>query len=245
MTLLSRNPDPPTPQEVTLDSSAMTCLSTQATAEASAAEAAAEGLAGQLQASEARAAALAESVGELQEALDRHRATADSREEALRQVHVPGGHVILVFIIKLMQKCQQQCVPAHVMLAFAVAWSVHTEEIARSTNLCCCLLPLCHVQELSDLERRAQAAVLRHQELSAKLPEATAPLLRQITALQDAAAAQVRHFRPPSPAQSGCVSILQRLIPAVQFGHLTLTVVLAMADHSSECFGPGVLCLSE
>lgn len=43
------------------------------------------------------------------------------------------------------------------------------------------------------MERRAQAAEVRHQELSAKLPEATAPLLRQISALQDAGAAQVRY----------------------------------------------------
>jgi hypothetical protein len=48
------------------------------------------------------------------------------------------------------------------------------------------------LQDLSDLERRAQAAELRHQELSAKLPEATRPLLRQISALQDASTAQVR-----------------------------------------------------
>ena len=41
------------------------------------------------------------------------------------------------------------------------------------------------------MERRAQAAEVRHQELSAKLPEATAPLLRQISALQDASSAQV------------------------------------------------------
>lgn len=46
-------------------------------------------------------------------------------------------------------------------------------------------------QDLADVERRAQAAETRHQELSAKLPEATAPLLRQISALQDASSAQV------------------------------------------------------
>jgi hypothetical protein len=52
--------------------------------------------------------------------------------------------------------------------------------------LCC----FTSAQELADLERRAQAAELRHQDLSEKLPEATAPLLRQISALQDASAAQ-------------------------------------------------------
>lgn len=46
------------------------------------------------------------------------------------------------------------------------------------------------MQDLADVERRAQAAETRHQELSAKLPEATAPLLRQISALQDASSAQ-------------------------------------------------------
>lgn len=46
-------------------------------------------------------------------------------------------------------------------------------------------------QDLADVEKRAQAAETRHQELSAKLPEATAPLLRQISALQDASSAQV------------------------------------------------------
>lgn len=49
----------------------------------------------------------------------------------------------------------------------------------------------CAVQDLADVERRAQAAETRHQELSAKLPETTAPLLRQISALQDASSAQV------------------------------------------------------
>jgi hypothetical protein len=48
------------------------------------------------------------------------------------------------------------------------------------------------LQDLADVERRAQAAETRHQELSAKLPETTAPLLRQISALQDASSAQVR-----------------------------------------------------
>lgn len=68
------------------------------------------------------------------------------------------------------------------------------------TSVVCCCLPArlaWHLlQDISDVERRAQAAELRHQELSAKLPEATAPLLRQISALQDASAAQVR---PPTP----------------------------------------------
>lgn len=63
----------------------------QAAAEANAAEAAAEGLAGSLKASEARCAALADSVGELQEALDRQRAAADLREEMLRQVGRESG----------------------------------------------------------------------------------------------------------------------------------------------------------
>jgi hypothetical protein len=47
------------------------------------------------------------------------------------------------------------------------------------------------LQDLGDVERRAQAAEIRHQELSAKLPEATTPLLRQISSLQDASSAQV------------------------------------------------------
>lgn len=38
--------------------------------------------------------------------------------------------------------------------------------------------------DLADLERRCQAAELRHQELAAKMPEATRPLLRQIEAMQ-------------------------------------------------------------
>jgi hypothetical protein len=46
--------------------------------------------------------------------------------------------------------------------------------------LSCCVVP----QDLVDLERRSQAAELRHQELSAKLPEAARPLLRQIEAMQ-------------------------------------------------------------
>jgi hypothetical protein len=58
----------------------------QAAAQATAAEAAAEGLAGSLKAAEARCTALSESVAELQEALERQRAAADLREEMLRQV---------------------------------------------------------------------------------------------------------------------------------------------------------------
>lgn len=65
----------------------------QATAEASAAEAATEDISGQLAASEARAASLAESVRELQEALDSLRASADLREEMLRQVCVSWAPV--------------------------------------------------------------------------------------------------------------------------------------------------------
>lgn len=42
----------------------------------------------------------------------------------------------------------------------------------------------CLMQDLADLERRAQGAELRHQELAAKLPDATRPLLRQIEAMQ-------------------------------------------------------------
>jgi hypothetical protein len=61
------------------------CLA-QAAAQATAAEAAAEGLAGSLRAAEARCTALAESVAELQDALERQRAAADLREEMLRQV---------------------------------------------------------------------------------------------------------------------------------------------------------------
>lgn len=57
------------------------------------------------------------------------------------------------------------------------------------------------LQDMSDVERRAQAAELRHQELSAKLPEATAPLLRQISALQDASSAQVRAELPQPSAE--------------------------------------------
>jgi hypothetical protein len=61
-------------------------LCVQAAAQATAAEAAAEGLAGSLKAAEARCSALSESVAELQEALERQRAAADLREEMLRQV---------------------------------------------------------------------------------------------------------------------------------------------------------------
>jgi hypothetical protein len=46
------------------------------------------------------------------------------------------------------------------------------------------------MQDLADSERRCQASELRHQELSAKLPEATRPLLRQIEAMQ-------ARYRPP------------------------------------------------
>lgn len=45
-------------------------------------------------------------------------------------------------------------------------------------------------QDVADLERRCQAAELRHQELTSKMPEATRPLLRQIEAMQATADAQ-------------------------------------------------------
>ena len=45
-------------------------------------------------------------------------------------------------------------------------------------------------REVADMERRSQEAEVRHEELSAKLPEATRPLLRQMEAMQAAAAAQ-------------------------------------------------------
>ncbi|KXZ57009.1 hypothetical protein GPECTOR_1g911 [Gonium pectorale] len=44
--------------------------------------------------------------------------------------------------------------------------------------------------DLADLERRCQAAELRHQDLASKVPEATRPLLRQIEAMQAAVEAQ-------------------------------------------------------
>ncbi|MEW5317338.1 MAG: hypothetical protein WDW38_008644 [Sanguina aurantia] len=101
----------------------------QAEGEERAREAAAAGVARQLKDSEARCAALAESVGELREALDRQRQAADLREEMLKA-------------------------------------------------------------DISDLERRSNAAEMRHQDLTAKLPDAMRPLLRQIEAMQAAAQAQ-------------------------------------------------------
>jgi len=61
-------------------------------------------------------------------------------------------------------------------------------------------------QDLADMERRAQAAEWRHQELTEKLPEATAPLLRQITALQDASSTQVSRGGPVTP--TSCHTLL-------------------------------------
>ena len=56
----------------------------------------------------------------------------------------------------------------------------------------------CHVQDLGDLERRCQAAELRYQEQSAKLPETARPLLRQIEAMQVGAALRgERRLLPP------------------------------------------------
>lgn len=42
---------------------------------------------------------------------------------------------------------------------------------------------------MTELERRGEEAELRHEELSAKLPTATRPLLRQMEAMQASAAA--------------------------------------------------------
>ena len=61
------------------------------------------------------------------------------------------------------------------------------------------LLPfMFRVQDLGDLERRCQAAELRYQEQSAKLPETARPLLRQIEAMQVGAALRgERRLLPP------------------------------------------------
>lgn len=45
------------------------------------------------------------------------------------------------------------------------------------------LLPVFQA-DISDLERRSNAAEMRHQDLTAKLPDAMRPLLRQIEAMQ-------------------------------------------------------------
>jgi hypothetical protein len=47
--------------------------------------------------------------------------------------------------------------------------------------------------EVADLQRRSAAAEARQQEAAARIPEATAPLLRQLEAMSEAQAAQVRH----------------------------------------------------
>lgn len=101
----------------------------QLDAEERAREVAKEGLVRKLKEAETRNEALAETVVELREALDRQRQAADLREEMLKQ-------------------------------------------------------------DIADLERRCHAAELRHQDLTSKFPDATRPLLRQIEAMQAAAAAQ-------------------------------------------------------
>ncbi|MEW5302012.1 MAG: hypothetical protein WDW36_004826 [Sanguina aurantia] len=57
--------------------------------------------------------------------------------------------------------------------------------------------------DISDLERRSNAAEMRHQDLTAKLPDAMRPLLRQIEAMQAAAQAQAE-------AWSGAERALER-----------------------------------
>ena len=47
-------------------------------------------------------------------------------------------------------------------------------------------------RELADIARRGQAAEARHEELASALPDATRPLLRQIEAMQAAAAAHAQ-----------------------------------------------------
>ncbi len=53
-----------------------------------------------------------------------------------------------------------------------------------------CVCVCVFTQDIADLERRCHGAETRHQELTAKLPDATRPLLRQIEAMQAAADAQ-------------------------------------------------------
>eukprot|EP00873_Tetraselmis_striata_P032919 jgi/Tetstr1/453183/TSEL_040200.t1 len=50
-------------------------------------------------------------------------------------------------------------------------------------------------QDVKDMERRCMDAERRHEELSAKFPETTRPLLRQIESLQQAASAQEEAWR--------------------------------------------------
>lgn len=63
----------------------------------------------------------------------------------------------------------------------------HRVELGATSNyspvLPVNLLPVFQA-DISDLERRSNAAEMRHQDLTAKLPDAMRPLLRQIEAMQ-------------------------------------------------------------
>ena len=79
-------------------------------------------------------------------------------------------------------------------------------------------------RELADITRRGQAAEARHEELASAMPEATRPLLRQIEAMQAAAAAPLtglgcRGALPPRPPQR-CGGAGRRF----RCGHLDSTV---------------------
>lgn len=49
-------------------------------------------------------------------------------------------------------------------------------------------------REMGDLQRRCQEAEARHAELTAKMPDATRPLLRQMEAMQAAAQQQAESW---------------------------------------------------
>ncbi len=98
------------------------------------------------------------------------------------------------------------------------------------------------------MEKWSQEAEMRHEELSAKLPEATRPLLRQMEAMQAAAAAQAeawaaaeRHLTQragDAEAQGASAAERERLaVERLQVGNVTLQLLPPVPFYSRPLDG--------
>jgi len=103
-------------------------------------------------------------------------------------------------------------------------------------------------REVANMEKWSQEAEMRHEELSAKLPEATRPLLRQMEAMQAAAAAQAeawaaaeRHLTQragDAEAQGASAAERERLaVERLQVGNVTLQLLPPVPFYSRPLDG--------
>lgn len=73
--------------------------------------------------------------------------------------------------------------------------------------------------EVSELQRRCTEAEARHQEVQSKLPEATAPLLRQLEAMQEAAASQAAAWAAAERSLQERLAAAENAVAAAEAQH--------------------------